>query len=198
MADNNYSVINKTAAQINTSLANADTAVAEIGTLSSLTTDAQSNLVAAVNEVDDHADTAGADASTALSNIGTLSNLTTTAKGNTVAAINEVDANADNAGGKAVSLETAMAENAAGDRYGIPTMGGQPMVLFCSVETPEEATVPDNWKQFDPDTEEGYNWDGTPTLIGQRYVYTPDTGDGAEYVAVRADATAYTLRWMKV
>lgn len=96
------------------------------------------------------------------------------------------------------SVHQLAVDNAARDFRGIPTMGGQPMVLFCSAETPAEATVPDNWKQFDPDTEEGYNWDGTPTLIGQRYVYTPDSGDGAEYVAVRADATAYTLRWMKV
>ena len=55
-----------------------------IGTKSSLTTDAKTNLVAAINEVDSHADSAVTD-------IGTKSNLTTDAKTNLVAAINEID-----------------------------------------------------------------------------------------------------------
>lgn len=58
------------------------------GTLTNLTTDAKTNLVSAINEVDSHADTNA-------SNIGTLSNLTTEAKGNLVSAINEVDSHAD-------------------------------------------------------------------------------------------------------
>lgn len=57
------------------------------GTLSSLTTTAQSNLVAAINEVDGHADTNA-------TNIGTLSNLTTESKSNLVSAVNEVDVTA--------------------------------------------------------------------------------------------------------
>jgi hypothetical protein len=73
------------------------------GSLASLTTDAKTTLVAAINEVDANADTANASAAanaTAISNEvtratgveGTLANLTTTAKGNLVEAINEVAA----------------------------------------------------------------------------------------------------------
>ena len=58
----------------------ADTNASSIGTLSSLTTTAKTNLVAAVNEVD-------AETST----IGNVSNLTTTAKTDVVAAVNEVN-----------------------------------------------------------------------------------------------------------
>ena len=69
------------------------------GTLSSLTTDAKTNLVAAINEVDSHADTnasnLNAEISRAKTTEGTLTNLTTDAKTNLVAAINEVDSHAD-------------------------------------------------------------------------------------------------------
>ena len=66
-----------------------------IGTLSNLTTDAKTNLVVAVNEVDAHANTAINNANTNASHIGTLSNLTTTAKNNLVSAVNEVDNHTD-------------------------------------------------------------------------------------------------------
>lgn len=59
-----------------------------IGTLDDLTTTDKTNLVSAINEVDDHADD-NAEA------IGTLSNLTTTNKTDLVSALNEVDGNAD-------------------------------------------------------------------------------------------------------
>jgi len=59
------------------------------GTLSSLTTDVQTDLVSAINEVDSHSDTNA-------TNIGTLSNLTTDVQDNTVNAINEVDSHIDN------------------------------------------------------------------------------------------------------
>ena len=58
------------------------------GTLSSLTTDAQDNIVNAINEVDSHSDTNA-------TNIGTLSSLTTDAQDNIVNAINEVDSHSD-------------------------------------------------------------------------------------------------------
>ena len=58
----------------------ADTNATSIGTLSSLTTTAKTDLVSAINEVDGLTD-----------GIGTLANLTTTAKTNLVAAVNELD-----------------------------------------------------------------------------------------------------------
>jgi len=71
---------------------------AKIGTLSDLTTTAQGNLVAAVNEVDGQIGTLtttqgslGTSIIEVDAKIGTLSDLTTTAQGNLVAAVNEVD-----------------------------------------------------------------------------------------------------------
>ena len=66
----------------------AEQRLADLGTLSSLTTDAKSNLVAAINEVDAHTDTNA-------TAIGNLSNLSTDAKTNVVTAINEVDSHTD-------------------------------------------------------------------------------------------------------
>jgi hypothetical protein len=59
------------------------------GALASLTTDAKTNLVAAINEVDAHVD---AEVVRATGVEGALATLTTTTKANLVAAINEVDA----------------------------------------------------------------------------------------------------------
>ena len=74
----------------------------DVGTLTTLTTTAKNNLVAAINEIDEHQDSTasivggqaeiidGLDA-----RIGALTDLNTTAKGTLVAAINEVKASAD-------------------------------------------------------------------------------------------------------
>ena len=84
-----------------------DEAATAIGTLTSLTTTAKTNLVAAVNEVDAHADVANAA-------IGTLAELTTTEKSSLVKAINEVDANADVALAR-VAAKVACAEDASAE-----------------------------------------------------------------------------------
>lgn len=63
----------------------------KIGILTNLTTTAQSNVVAAINEVDSNCDTNAGAISTTNTNIGTLSNLTTENKTSIVNAINEVN-----------------------------------------------------------------------------------------------------------
>lgn len=81
----------------------ADTNATAIGTLSSLTTTAKTDLVSAINEVDSEASTANATAvqadgkaDTNATAIGTLANLTTTEKGSTVGAINEINGKVGN------------------------------------------------------------------------------------------------------
>lgn len=81
----------------------ADTNATSIGTLSNLTTDAKSNLVGAINEVDSHADTNAGNISTNTTNIatntghiGVMANLDTTEKTNLVGAVNEVNTLAKN------------------------------------------------------------------------------------------------------
>ena len=43
--------------------------------------------------------------------------------------------------------------------------------------------MPDNWKQFDPETGEGYNWNGEPSAAGQQYINT-SASTGGRYIAV--------------
>ena len=95
----------QTSSQVSTTVTNATkdlAAKADVGTLSSLTTIAKDNLVAAINEIDEHQSMSdsmltgqGSSISQLQTSQGALSSLTTTAKGNLVAAINEVKSSAD-------------------------------------------------------------------------------------------------------
>ena len=68
------------------------------------------------------------------------------------------------------------------DDSALPTLCGQPPILF-GAGTPQEAIVPDNWKQFDPETGEGYNWNGEPSAAGQQYINT-SASTGGRYISV--------------
>ena len=72
----------------------------------------------------------------------------------------------------------------------IPMLCGQPMILF-GAGTPQESIVPTNWKQFDPITCDGYNWNGTPSAEGQTYINTAADTNG-HYTAVKS---GYNLIW---
>lgn len=72
----------------------------------------------------------------------------------------------------------------------IPLLCGQPMILF-GAGTPQESIVPTNWIQFNPETGEGYNWDGTPSAEGQTYINTAADTNG-RYTAIKS---GYNLIW---
>ena len=72
----------------------------------------------------------------------------------------------------------------------IPLLCGQPMMLF-GTGTPQESIVPTNWIQFNPETGEGYNWNGTPSAEGQTYINTAADTNG-HYTAVKS---GYNLIW---
>lgn len=76
--------------QMKTNADNNTVTDAKIGILSNLTTETQSNVVAAINEVDSNCDTNTTAISNTNTNIGTLSNLDTTNKTSIVNAINEL------------------------------------------------------------------------------------------------------------
>lgn len=76
----------------------------DVGVLTNLTTSATTNLVAAINEVDNNTDNN-------TGNIGTLTNLTTTAQNNLVAAINEIDAEVGGNIGDLTTLTTTAKNN---------------------------------------------------------------------------------------
>ena len=72
----------------------------------------------------------------------------------------------------------------------IPLLCGQPMILF-GAGTPQESIVPTNWIQFNPETGEGYNWNGTPSAEGQTYINTEADTNG-RYTAIKS---GYDLIW---
>ena len=72
----------------------------------------------------------------------------------------------------------------------IPLLCGQPMILF-GAGTPQESIVPTNWIQFNPETGDGYNWNGTPSAEGQQYINTTVDTNG-HYTAVKS---GYNLIW---
>ena len=70
----------------------------------------------------------------------------------------------------------------APDYNALPLLCGQPPILF-GAGTPQEAIVPINWRQFDPETGEGYNWNGLPSAIVQQYINT-SVDTGGRYIAI--------------
>ena len=84
------------------------------------------------------------------------------------------------------------------DHDSLPLLCGQPMILF-GAGTPQESVVPDNWI-YDPTTDKGYAWDGTPSAVGQQYINTSVTS-GGRYIAVRSsydklNSAYWTLKWL--
>ena len=70
----------------------------------------------------------------------------------------------------------------APDYNALPLLCGQPPILF-GAGTPQEAIVPINWRQFNPETGEGYNWNGLPSAAGQQYINT-SVDTGGRYIAI--------------
>ena len=70
----------------------------------------------------------------------------------------------------------------APDYNALSLLCGQPPILF-GAGTPQEAIVPINWRQFNPETGEGYNWNGLPSAIGQQYINT-SVDTGGRYIAI--------------
>ncbi len=75
-------------------------------------------------------------------------------------------------------------------------LGGQPMKLYGK-GTPQLSIVPDNWKQYDPATDTGYDWTGRPSMPGQTYIDTTAAADGkVTYEAVYEDESTLELKWL--
>ena len=106
--------MSKIDAGIHAAKSEADTNADSIGTLSSLTTTAKTNLVAAINEVDADVATNTNNIATNTSNIatntthiGTLTNLTTSNKTDLVVASNEINAKIGNLSGLNTTTKTS-------------------------------------------------------------------------------------------
>ena len=106
--------MSKIDAGIHAAKSEADTNASSIGTLSSLTTEAKTNLVAAINEVESETNTNTGNIATNTSNIatnathiGTVANLTTTAKTDLVVAANEINAKVGNIANLETTVKTS-------------------------------------------------------------------------------------------
>ena len=94
------------------------------------------------------------------------------------------------------SLDTYVEDNPSIGQYDfpeLPLLCGQPPILQ-GYGTPQESVVPINWKQYDPDTDEGYDWTGRPSSLNQQYINLSAT-TGGNYIAVWEDEATRELKW---
>lgn len=84
------------------------------------------------------------------------------------------------------------------DYSSLPLLCGQPPILFGH-GAPSADKVPANWTQYDPLTDTGYNWNGLPSAIGQRYINV-DAATGGLYIAGETDIDnpSGNLKWYNV
>ena len=125
--------------------------------------------------------------------IGNLSSLQTQAKADLVSAINELKEVLSTLAVKSESNERNITQLRADtdgiitdwgvDNRTLPLLCGQPMILFGH-GAPAKGVVPDNWIQFDPVSGQGYDWNGTPSVLGQQYLDV-DVSAGGFYIAAR-------------
>lgn len=83
-------------------------------------------------------------------------------------------------------------EAATPDYASLPLLCGQPMILFGK-GTPQKSVVPWNWKQYDPVTCDGYDWNGLPSAIGQQYINESATANGRYIAVLQEDGK---LKWI--
>ena len=95
---------------------------------------------------------------------------------------------------QAKSLDSAVTNivHSIVDDSALPTLCGQPMILFGE-GTPQVSVVPKNWKQYDPETGEGYDWNGLPSAIGQQYINESATANGRYIAVLKNDGI---LKWI--
>ena len=125
--------------------------------------------------------------------IGNLSSLQTQAKTDLVSAINELKEVLSTLSVNSESNERNITQLRADtdgiitdwgvDNRTLPLLCGQPMILFGH-GAPAKGVVPDNWIQFDPVSGQGYDWNGTPSVLGQQYLDV-DVSAGGFYIAAR-------------
>lgn len=142
-------------------------------------TSAANKAAAVANAAATNATNAVSNASTAIANIN---NATTAAQ----AVVDEYDDTIEH-------TEDNIVVNAFGDDSEVPQLCGQPMILF-GTDTPQESIVPMNWKQYDPATDEGYNWNGEPCAPGQQYINI-NAETGGRYIACPKAEGSVELVW---
>lgn len=163
----------------------ADSAVSAAASAQS-TADSAVSAAANAHSAADKAQSAADKAQSTADNATSLANAAKDAAAN-------AQAEADSVGEDKDALIQDMEQAILLERKGynsIPLLYGQPMILF-GAGTPQESIVPTNWIQFNPETGEGYNWNGMPSAEGQTYINTAADTNG-HYTAVKS---GYNLIW---
>lgn len=114
--------------------------------------------------------------------------------GNISSTQSALDSNDHQTAENEADIEGILATYGSNDSRDIRLLCGQPEILYGE-GTPQEDIVPTNWKQFNPETGEGYNWTGLPSALGQMYVNTTATSNPA-YISVRDEE--YGLKWLNI
>ena len=198
-ADNATSLANAAASAAASAQSTADSAVSSAASAQS-TADSAVSAAASAQSTADSAVSAAAsaqsDADKAQSAADKAQSTADTAKSDAANAQSTADnakAEAESVGDDKDALIQDIEQAVMLERKGyssIPLLCGQPMILF-SAGTPQESIVPTNWIQFNPETGEGYNWNGEPSAEGQTYINTASDTNG-HYTAVKS---GYNLIW---
>ena len=177
----------------------ADSAVSAAASAQS-TADSAVSAAASAKSTADSAVSAAASAQSAADKAQSAADKAQSAADSASSAASNAQSTADNAQAEAESvgedkdaLIQDMEQAVLLERKGynsIPLLCGQPMILF-GAGTPQESIVPTNWIQFNPETGEGYNWNGMPSAEGQTYINTAADTNG-HYTAVKS---GYNLIW---
>ena len=155
------------------------------------TADSASSSAAIAQSTADSAVSASASAQSAADKAQSTADAAKSASANAQSTADNAKAEVESVGSDKDALIQDMEQAVIIERKGynsIPLVCGQPMILI-GYGTPQEGTVPFNWKQFDHKTGEGYNWNGLPSANGQIYIdtYNGDSNQSSTakiYVAV--------------
>ena len=170
----------------------ADSAISKANAAQS-TADSAVSAAASAQSTADSAVSAAASAQSTADNAQSTADAAQIAASNAQGTANNAKSEAESVGSDNDALIQDMEQAVLLERKGynyIPLLCGQPMILFGE-GTPQESIVPTNWIQFNPETGEGYNWNGTPSAEGQTYINTAADTNG-HYTAVKR---GYNLIW---
>lgn len=186
------SVADSAVSKANAAQSAADKAQSTANASASAAANAQStadSAVSAASSAQSTADSAVSAAANAQSSADKAQSSADKAQSTADAAQSEAESVGDDADALIQDMEQAVLLERKGYNS-IPLLCGQPMILF-GAGTPQESIVPTNWIQFNPETGEGYNWNGEPSAEGQTYINTSAETNG-HYTAVKS---GYNLIW---
>ena len=192
IADSAVSKANAAQSTADTAVSAAASAQSTADSAASAAANAQSTADSAVSAAASASSEAASAQSTA-DNATSLANAAKDAAANAQSTADSAKSEVESVGEDKDALVQDMEQAVLLERKGynsIPLLCGQPMILF-GAGTPQESIVPSNWIQFNPETGEGYNWNGTPSAEGQTYINTAADTNG-HYTAVKS---GYNLIW---